>query len=148
MSPTPRHWRPLLLVTGVWTLVASAQPPGPEKIEGFWRDGDQKSLVQVSRNAEGTWDGVIVEAPIAKEVGKKFLRKLVYDPATATFSGLMIKPDDDDDATMNVTVTLLSDRAMKAAVKKWIFSKTLSFVREERPTASSDAGAGPQGPSK
>ena len=49
----------------------------------------------------------------------------------------MIKPDDDDDVTMDVTVTVVSKTSMKAVVKKFIFSKTISLTKEAPPP---DAG--------
>lgn len=140
--------RRLLLPLCLVSAVATAEPPPPEKLDGLWRDGDQKSLVQLSQDSEGAWEGTIIEAPIKKEVGKKLFRKLTYDAKAGTFTGLMIKPDDDDDTTMPVTVTLTSHSSMKAVVKKWFLSKTLSFSREPAAPNTLDAGVGSASPQK
>ncbi len=127
--------RPLLasVVLFLLPLAASAEPVAEEKIQGAWRDADRKSLIQFTRDATGLWWGKTIEAVQKKEAGKVVFRKLVYDAKTGVFTGLMIKPDDDDDVTMDVTVTLVSETSMKAVVKKFVFSKTLSLTKEAPP---------------
>ncbi len=127
--------RPLLasVVLFLLPLAASAEAVAEEKIQGTWRDADRKSLIQFTRDATGLWWGKTIEAVQKKEAGKVVFRKLVFDAKTGVFTGLMIKPDDDDDATMDVTVTLVSATSMTAVVKKFIFSKTLSLTKEEPP---------------
>lgn len=127
--------RPLLtsVVLFLLPLAASAGPVAEEKLQGAWRDADRKSVIEFTRDPAGLWWGKTIEAVHAKEAGKVVFRKLVYDAKTNSFTGLMIKPDDDDDATMPVTVTLVSETSMTAVVKKFIFSKTLSLTKEAPP---------------
>ena len=127
--------RPLLasIVLFLLPLAASSEPVAEEKLQGTWRDADRKSLIQFTQDATGLWWGKTIEAVQKKEAGKVVFRKLVYDAKTGAFTGLMIKPDDDDDVTMDVTVTLVSATSMTAVVKKFIFSKTLSLTKEAPP---------------
>ena len=127
--------RPLLtiLALSLLPLAAGAEPLGEEKIQGTWRDADRKSLIEFSKDPAGHWVGKIVQAVRKEEVGKSVFRKLVYDAKAGAFAGLMIKPDDDDDATMPVTVTLVSETSMTAIVKKFIFTKTIALTKEAAP---------------
>lgn len=123
----------VLLALSLVPLAAVAEAQGEDKIQGTWRDADRKSLIEFSKDAAGQWSGKTLQAVRKEEVGKKVFRKLVYDAKTGAYVGLMIKPDDDDDVTMNVTVTLVSETSMKAVVKKFIFSKTISLSKEAPP---------------
>ena len=127
----------LFLLLCLLPLSAAAEPVAEEQIQGAWRDADRNSLIEFSKDDAGKWVGKIIQTVRKEEIGKNVFRKLLYDAKTGAFTGLMIKPDDDDDVTMDVTVTVVSKTSMKAVVKKFIFSKTISLTKEAPPP---DAG--------
>jgi len=120
--------RPTVLLLALLPLLAHAAQPAEERIKGAWRDADRKSLIQFTKEADG-WVGTVVQAQRKEEVGKRVFRKLVYDPGEGVYTGLLVRPDADEDA-LKVTVEVTSNTTLKAVVKKLFLSKTLLLTRE------------------
>jgi len=111
------------------SCVANAEEPQkPEaRIGGLWVGADRGIVVELFKEKDGLWWGRNVKADRKEEVGKLMFQKLVFNEVESTWSGTMIKPDDDQ--KLSVTLKLSSDSTMEAVAKVFIFSKTITFKR-------------------
>ena len=79
------------------SCVANAEEPQkPEaRIGGLWVGADRGIVVELFKEKDGLWWGRNVKADRKEEVGKLMFQKLVFNEVESTWSGTMIKPDDD-----------------------------------------------------
>lgn len=118
----------LLLLTLLASPAAGARQPVPEdRIAGRWWMDEKQLTIEVARDGEARWSGVVREAARREEVGKHVLQRLVYDAKRRAFTGILLMPE--DDTKHDVTVTLVSDATMKVVVRKYLLSKTIVLVR-------------------
>jgi uncharacterized protein (DUF2147 family) len=119
---------PLLLLMLVSCAANAEEPKKPEaRIGGLWVGAERGIVVELFKEEDGLWWGRNVKADRKEEVGKLMFQKLVFNEVESTWSGTMIKPDDDQ--KLSVTLKVTSDATMEAVAKVFIFSKTITFKR-------------------
>ncbi len=123
--------RALLLTMSVLTATPAIEPG--DAVVGVWKDDDRGVVTQFSRAPDGTWRGVVLGSPSAKEVGKVIFPALTFDPAKKAWTGEMLKPDDDQ--RVSATLIAKSPTQLECVVKVFIFSKTLVLTRQAAPDA-------------
>ena len=113
-------------------LTAQAQAR-EDQIRGQWKNDERGLVVKISKDNDGRWSGVVVEATHSADVGKMVFQKLCFRPVQGDYVGGMVKPDDDE--KLSVTLVLASATKLEAVAQKFIFKKTLVFTRQNEAPA-------------
>lgn len=117
----------LLSVLLAGSRVLSDEPL--DQIEGTWIGSERGIVCVVKKDQSGLFSGTIVKAENAKEVGQFIFKELKSQGDSKRYQGKFIRPDDVSDV-LDVAVTVES-KTLKAVMKKFIFTKTFVFTKQE-----------------
>ncbi|MCU0700014.1 MAG: hypothetical protein MUC96_26195 [Myxococcaceae bacterium] len=115
-------------------LILAAEPaPMEPSLAGRWVDAERGVTSELSRQADGTWQGVAVASRVPGDVGKTTFSALRWDARGKRFVGTLHKPDDDQ--RVGVDLFVEGADALRGEAGVFIFRKTLRFSRAPRPDA-------------
>ncbi|MDX2009714.1 MAG: hypothetical protein SFW67_05975 [Myxococcaceae bacterium] len=113
-------------------LILAAEPTEPN-LAGRWVDAERGVVSEVSRRADGSWQGVAVASRVSTDVGKTTLSGLRWDAGRKRFVGTITRPENDQRADLDLFVE--SPDALRGEAGVFIFRKTLRFTRVPPPDA-------------
>jgi uncharacterized protein (DUF2147 family) len=126
----------LPLLSSFLVLSLAARADEAPSLAGAWEEQDRHSVVRFEKGPDNVWTGTFVRSPNPKEVGQTAFERLEYDAKGKAFRGTLIKPEDGE--RHNITVEVKNANTLHAVARKFIFSKTIVFLRQstgDRPQA-------------
>jgi uncharacterized protein (DUF2147 family) len=109
------------------SLSVSAQKE--KDILGEWKTDDNANVeAEIFISNDGLFYGKVIQDNGKKVTnGKIILKKFVYDSKSNSFKGKMSPHD--RDMEVNATITFESNDKLKVVARKFLFSKTIYFLR-------------------
>ena len=120
-----------IIKTTVLALFISLSVSAQNEIDilGKWKAEDNVNVeAEIYFSDDGAYYGkVIKDKNIKVTNGKIFLKKFVFNKKTNSFKGKMSPHDRDTE--LNGTITFISEDKLKVVASKFLFSKTIYFLR-------------------
>ncbi|MEO1050543.1 MAG: DUF2147 domain-containing protein [Bacteroidota bacterium] len=120
-----------LIGLGIWvaliSIKASAQTGG-SKIEGKWYAKDlEKSIIEVTKTSDGTYEGVVKSSAKESYVGGKVIRYFTYDADKQLYKGKIYSLA--RGMELDGEIVLEKDGRLKLTGRKFFMTKTFYWTR-------------------
>ena len=109
-------------------MLFTAFAPTNDSILGIWKATEmENSTIEVYRNKDGLIYGKIISSDEQDFIDKLVLKKAKYDPEDNVWRGEIYSLK--KDMTIDVTLSLISDKKLKIVGKKYFVTKTFYWEK-------------------